>query len=270
MSKPTCIIDGCEVESFARKMCKPHYRKDYYRRNKERERASNKAYREARPEYWKTRWQKYAAENREDLREKRKAAYDADPEKYRRASAEYRRLNGNIPRRPRTEFEYVTHKTCSTCGEYLSRSEFYRSKTVRDGLYARCKACFTAYCRSVYDPVKDAERGARYRSTPEAKRQARERLRQWYADNPERAREQSRRYQSRRFAAAIEDVSYPAILERDGMVCHICSDDIPSMSDLHFDHVMPLSKGGAHSYDNIKPSHASCNMRKGAKILPAA
>jgi len=37
--------------------------------------------------------------------------------------------------------------------------------------------------------------------------------------------------------------------------------------DLHFDHVIPLSKGGPHTYDNIRPAHSWCNMRKGTKLL---
>lgn len=244
MAKPTCIVGDCEGESFALKMCKPHYRKDYYRRNKARENARNKAYREANPEYWKSRWSDYAE---------------------RRWGAERAERRRNLEERLAS-----THKACTQCDEYLPKVEFYEDPKRLDGRYSWCKACFKAHCRSAYDPEKDAERGARYRSTPEAKERARERLRAWYAENPERAREQTRRYQARRSAATVEEVSYAAILEREGMVCHICGVDIQGMSDLHFDHVIPLSRGGAHSNDNIKPSHAACNLRKGAKILPAA
>ena len=61
-------------------------------------------------------------------------------------------------------------------------------------------------------------------------------------------------------------VDYVAILAKWGMVCHICTLAIASLDDLHMDHVIPLSKGGPHSEDNIRPSHALCNLRKGAKI----
>lgn len=244
MTNRTCSIDGCDDDVRIRGMCKPHYRKDYYRRNKTRENASNKAYREANPEYWKSRWSDYAE---------------------RRWGAERAERRRNLEERLAS-----THKACTQCDEHLPKVEFYEDPKRLDGCYSWCKACFKAHCRSAYDPEKDAERGARYRSTPEAKERDRERLRAWYAANPERAREQTRRYQARRSAATVEEVSYAAILERDGMSCHICDDEIPSLNVLHFDHVIPLSKGGAHSYDNIKPSHASCNLRKGAKILPAA
>lgn len=51
------------------------------------------------------------------------------------------------------------------------------------------------------------------------------------------------------------------------MVCHICSRRVEDNSQLHFDHVIPLSRGGEHSNDNIKVSHAVCNMSKGTKLI---
>ena len=36
---------------------------------------------------------------------------------------------------------------------------------------------------------------------------------------------------------------------------------------LTMDHVVPLSKGGAHTADNIVPVCLACNMSKGAKPL---
>lgn len=50
------------------------------------------------------------------------------------------------------------------------------------------------------------------------------------------------------------------------MTCHLCGDGIDSLADLHFDHVIPLSKGGPHVAANIRPSHALCNLRKGDRI----
>lgn len=58
---------------------------------------------------------------------------------------------------------------------------------------------------------------------------------------------------------------YKDVLERDGMICHICGKKIQSRSDLHFDHVIPLSKGGLHVIENVRPAHALCNRRKAAR-----
>lgn len=34
------------------------------------------------------------------------------------------------------------------------------------------------------------------------------------------------------------------------------------------DHVVPLSKGGAHSWDNVRLAHRICNMKKSDKLIP--
>ncbi len=61
-------------------------------------------------------------------------------------------------------------------------------------------------------------------------------------------------------------VDYAAVLAEHGMHCHICDAPITSPGDLHFDHVIPLSKGGPHARENLRPAHARCNLRKGARV----
>ena len=103
---------------------------------------------------------------------------------------------------------------------------------------------------------------------PEA---AKAKLTEWIAANPQRWTELTRAYggrrRARKAATQTEPVDLAQILERDGMVCHICSGVIEAMTDLHFDHVIPLAKGGPHIAENIRPSHAQCNMHKGARLI---
>lgn len=93
----------------------------------------------------------------------------------------------------------------------------------------------------------------------------------WRDLHPERILDISRQQHGRRRAwiagAVVTKADYSVILSEHGMVCHICGFDILTRSDLHFDHVIPLAKGGAHSFENIRPSHAVCNLRKGARIV---
>jgi 5-methylcytosine-specific restriction endonuclease McrA len=60
---------------------------------------------------------------------------------------------------------------------------------------------------------------------------------------------------------------YKAILTEFGMICHLCGLKIESKTELEFDHVIPLSKGGPHSSGNVRPSHERCNRKKGSKLL---
>src|SRR3954454_3963082 len=50
-----------------------------------------------------------------------------------------------------------------------------------------------------------------------------------------------------------------AVFARDGWACQYCG----SRSQLTVDHVIPRSKGGPSSWDNIVASCAPCNRRKG-------
>lgn len=85
--------------------------------------------------------------------------------------------------------------------------------------------------------------------------------------NPQRWVEDAALRRSRRRAnGPVVRVDYDAILARDGLVCHICAGSV-GRRDVHFDHVVPLARGGAHSADNIRVSHSLCNLRKGARIM---
>jgi 5-methylcytosine-specific restriction endonuclease McrA len=115
----------------------------------------------------------------------------------------------------------------------------------------------------------EADRGrVRREANPE---QVAETERRWREANPLKVRafwaaKNARRYAQIR-ATRTGPIDYAAILEAHGMWCHICGYDIDSLAVLQFDHVIPLALGGPHTQANIRPAHASCNVRKGAKIL---
>ncbi|MGW6455020.1 HNH endonuclease signature motif containing protein [Streptomyces sp. NPDC055078] len=94
-------------------------------------------------------------------------------------------------------------------------------------------------------------------------------INRWKEANPLRVREHQSARNARRYARIKETstgpIDFTALLNQYGMVCHICGGVIPGRFDLQFDHVKPLAKGGTHTQDNIRPSHAQCNRKKGAK-----
>jgi len=62
----------------------------------------------------------------------------------------------------------------------------------------------------------------------------------------------------RKLPAAIQ----VAVWERYEGMCANCG----STTDLQFDHIIPLSKGGSNSIDNIQLLCDKCNLRKGSQI----
>lgn len=71
-------------------------------------------------------------------------------------------------------------------------------------------------------------------------------------------------------AAAGPAFSNADVFERDGWVCGLCSEPVdrgvsyPDPLSASLDHVVPLSRGGAHSFENVQLAHLVCNVRKGA------
>ena len=52
------------------------------------------------------------------------------------------------------------------------------------------------------------------------------------------------------------------VIERDGIHCVYCDDDL-SNAEIHMDHVIPESKGGATTYANLQVTCRKCNLAKG-------
>lgn len=67
-----------------------------------------------------------------------------------------------------------------------------------------------------------------------------------------------------RFPRAKVRFSRQNIYLRDGCTCQYCGNRF-SRSDLNLDHVIPRSRGGRTTWDNIVCSCVPCNLRKGGR-----
>lgn len=47
-------------------------------------------------------------------------------------------------------------------------------------------------------------------------------------------------------------------------ICGICREPV-GLDEFTIDHIVPLSRGGPHLFDNMQPAHRACNSRKGNK-----
>ena len=113
----------------------------------------------------------------------------------------------------------------------------------------------------------------------------RERDRAWRVANADKVNENSTRYRARRRGSSdVESgVSWRTVAARDGMACTYCGIICDEQDGHHIlardganrwvcgptyptiDHVVPVSKGGAHTMANVVLACLTCNKRKGAR-----
>ena len=80
---------------------------------------------------------------------------------------------------------------------------------------------------------------------------------------------QRQMYRARRLGAWVEIIDPRVVYERDGGICQICRKPVrfggrKGPNSPAIDHVIPLARGGDHSYANVQLAHARCNSRKHA------
>jgi 5-methylcytosine-specific restriction endonuclease McrA len=99
----------------------------------------------------------------------------------------------------------------------------------------------------------------------------RESLRAYFRDYTKQPYVRIQQYQHKAKRRALEigtavgPINYAEILESGKGKCGICRQPIYG-GKFHFDHVIPLARGGSHTQDNLQIAHPSCNQSKGAKL----
>lgn len=68
-------------------------------------------------------------------------------------------------------------------------------------------------------------------------------------------------------------VTLRSVLKRDGDLCAICDGKMSktvwgvySADVASLDHIIPVSKGGSHTWGNVQAVHHLCNAQKGVKV----
>lgn len=130
----------------------------------------------------------------------------------------------------------------------------------------------------VENPEKVREQSRKYYAASTDEARARHLLlhRQRYAENPEKERERKRKYHankpevrraiSQRRLASIKTstANSPTAAQMKELLslpCYYCGGTAREI-----DHYVPLSRGGSHTIDNLRPACITCNRSKGANM----
>lgn len=70
-----------------------------------------------------------------------------------------------------------------------------------------------------------------------------------------------------------KSITWQAVGERDQWICHLCEQPVERRTHhadpwvATVDHVVPLVRGGAHEWDNVRLAHRRCNCSRGARPM---
>lgn len=138
------------------------------------------------------------------------------------------------------------------CGTYAGYRKHHNQKT------KPCLECLIA--NRAYSKIRYQKDGAA--------RQAKSR-----ANNLDKVRARERAKNRRRRASQSVPYNELQVIATYGIDCNICGLEIDFMAPrkagipgwergLHIDHLLPISKGGPDTLENVRPTHGLCNLQK--------
>lgn len=171
-------------------------------------------------------------------------------------------------------------RVCTACGSALPLDAFHRDKRSPDGLRRQCKACRSARVRDWYaanqERQRDRQRERREKWADRIRRQDAERYERNRDERIERATAGVHLRRTRLFAAGHDSSVTRANLRKQyGDACFYCGCEMtfartprgtkrpPNLATL--EHVVPVSRGGSHTWDNVVLACLRCNFSKGAR-----
>lgn len=172
-------------------------------------------------------------------------------------------------------------RLCNHCGQRLPLELFNKDSQGTAGRRSKCGSCQSALVREWY--AANRERQAQRQLE---RRQANlEQHRQWDMERYERDREkriaiatqQSHKRRLRILQGEFDATVTRANLRKQyGDCCFYCGDDMDFKRYTHntrprnlatIEHVVPVSKGGGHTWDNVVLACLQCNITKNARTL---
>ncbi len=172
-------------------------------------------------------------------------------------------------------------KECSGCKKIKDLTEFAVDKSRKDGLKYCCRECCKDQFRKWRESNQEEDRAKSREWYQDNLDRALSTTKQWREDNPEKNAATARSWRlghperiaaynaqrQRRLSSAIltpEDIerTIEFRLKHIDDPCYYCGKYSERMA---WEHLLPLSRGGADVWWNIERACKSCNSRKGTK-----
>lgn len=152
-------------------------------------------------------------------------------------------------------------KICPGCKEEKPLDQFGKH-----GTQVYCRPCNSERGKRHYQANRERILERQHVNAPTIKL----RRRAYYQANRarliEKNHDHAHRRRARKFGNGYEPVSRKEVIERDGAICWICKRGPLPNSEIQIDHLIPLCKGGSHTYDNVAVTCFRCNAKKHDKM----
>lgn len=168
-------------------------------------------------------------------------------------------------------------KTSGMKGKHLSDEAKKKISSFQTGLVrspeTRHRMCLAQKVRGrKFNKEKERETKKAYYQNH--KEEHSNRRRAWRKSNPTQVRNHNRKRRALKYQTQVDPINEKLVYLRDGWVCQHCKKRVnknlkhPNPMSASLDHIIPLSKGGTHTYNNVQLAHLSCNLSKRDNILP--
>lgn len=164
----------------------------------------------------------------------------------------------------------VPQNPCKQCKKVMRQNRHRdnpeEAKRNRDRLLAKDPDYFRRWASEHREVTRAYTRRYRAKNVSASRARGRRYARTYYSKYPERVMQHNYMRRASRYAVGAEIVDRYFVWRRDQGICGICH-RAADIHRWHLDHVLPISKGGAHIYANVQVSHPACNVRKKDKIV---
>jgi 5-methylcytosine-specific restriction endonuclease McrA len=172
-------------------------------------------------------------------------------------------------------------RTCTKCGERKKLKEFHKDKGATDGVRSTCKRCRLKHVKGWYEENQEIQLEKHQKAYKRDIEKIRERdSARYIKDKPKRlilASEHSQIRRARKKKTIVQrGISKLSLRKKIGNNCHYCgilmnfkpaAGRKTTREHATIEHLIPLSKGGTHTWDNCVLACRFCNYTKGSKSI---
>jgi len=172
-------------------------------------------------------------------------------------------------------------RTCSQCARRLPISDFHKDKSATGGRRSKCKKCRIGLVKDWYQDNKERQSGReKKRRRANTEKYAEKEALRYIKDTEKRiglATEHSHRRKARKLETVIEKgISKNALKRKFGTKCYYCKKEMDfsvgvgrkfNKDMATIEHLIPLARGGEHTWENTVLACRHCNISKNAKSI---